>query len=57
MLNKEKMIDTLNDIFDQAETESEIMEFNCILLNFASEVCKAFGEESGEEGENDTDIS
>lgn len=57
MLNKDKLIDTLNDIFDQTETESEIMEFNCILLNFASEVCKAFGEESGEEDENDTDIS
>lgn len=57
MLNKEKMIDTLNDIFDQAETESEIMEFNCILLNFASEICKAFGEESSEEGEDDTDFS
>lgn len=57
MLNKEKMIDTLNDIFDQTETESEIMEFNCILLNFAAEICKAYAEESSEEGENDTDIS
>lgn len=56
MLNKEKMIDTLNNFFVQTETESEIMEFNCILLDFAAEICKAYAEESGEEGENDTDI-
>lgn len=57
MLDKNELLDSLTEIFDKTETEKEMMEFNCILLGFASEICQAFGDEDDEEGEeNDTDI-
>lgn len=58
MLNKNELLDSLTEIFEKTETEKEMMEFNCILLGFASEICQAFGDEDDGDGEeNDTDIS
>lgn len=56
MLNKEELAEVLNNYFDKAETEKEMMEFNCLLLNFVTEICQAFAEDEEEEEENDTDI-
>ncbi|MCM1060923.1 MAG: hypothetical protein NC452_11615 [Eubacterium sp.] len=49
MLNKNDLTNKLNDWFEQLETEKEMMEFNCVLLNFSSAICQAFADEDTDE--------
>lgn len=56
MFKKEELVEVLNSYFEKTETEKEIFEFNCVLLNYATEICQAFEEDEEEEEENDTDI-
>lgn len=56
MFKKEELAEVLNNYFEKTETEKEIFEFSCVLLNYATEICQAYAEEEEEEAENDTDI-
>lgn len=58
MLDKEKLIDVLNEQFDAIETEKEMLEFNSLVLDFVSEICSTYAEadeESDEDDENEED--